>query len=154
MKAYDYLKFGADKFLHFIMRETPSPQMRNFILRFLGAKIGCNVVISYDFLLFDATKAYNLIIKDNASIGPRVTMITHADPTPSALVKLYPVIDKQIIIEEHVWIGANVTILPGVRIGRYSVIAAGSVVTKDVMPFTLVAGVPAKVIKNLSLPEC
>lgn len=153
MNAYNYLRFGADKFLHFIMRQTPSPEMRNYILRFLGAKIGYNVVISYDFLLFDATKAYNLIIEDNVSIGPRVTMITHADPTPSALVKLYPVIDKKIIVEENVWIGANVTILPGVRIGRYSAIAAGSVVTKEVTPFTLVAGVPAKVIKKLSMPE-
>lgn len=133
------------------MRNTPSPEMRNFILRYLGAKVDKSVKISYDFLLFDASKAYNLVIKENVAIGPRVTMITHSDPTPSELIKLYPIIDEQIIIEENVWIGANVTILPGVKIGRFSVVAAGSVVTADVMPFTLVAGVPAKLIKKLPL---
>lgn len=148
--TYEYLKFGINKFLHLIMRETPSPGMRNLILRFLGAKIDKSVQISYDFLLFDASKAHNLIIDKNVSIGPRATFITHADPSPSELVKLYPVIDKPIIIEENVWIGANVTILPGVRIGQFSIIAAGSIVTKDVLPFTVVAGVPAKRIKDLS----
>lgn len=53
-----------------------------------------------------------------------------------------------VTIEDNVWIGANVTILPGVVVGRGSVIAAGSVVTKSVPPNSLVAGVPAKVIKE------
>ena len=51
------------------------------------------------------------------------------------------------IIEEDVWFGANVTILKGVTIGRSSIIAAGAVVTKDVPPYSIVGGVPAKVIK-------
>jgi len=55
---------------------------------------------------------------------------------------------KAIIIEDHVWIGTRVTVLPGVVIGYGSVIAAGSVVTKNVPPESLVAGVPAKVIKE------
>jgi maltose O-acetyltransferase len=53
-----------------------------------------------------------------------------------------------IIIEDNVWIGANVTITDGVRIGKDSVIAANSVVTKDVAPFDIVGGVPAKIIRN------
>jgi len=150
---FDYLKLGINKLLHFLMRATPSPEMRNFILRFLGAKVDRSAKISYDFLLFDASKAYNLIIEKNAAIGPRVTIITHADPSPSKLVKLYPIIDKPVIIEENSWIGANVTILPGVRIGRFSIIAAGSVVTKNIKPFSLVAGVPAKTIKNIIFNE-
>jgi acetyltransferase-like isoleucine patch superfamily enzyme len=55
---------------------------------------------------------------------------------------------QPIAIEDHVWIGMNVTILKGVRVGRGAVIAAGSVVTRDVPPATLVGGVPAKIIKN------
>lgn len=55
---------------------------------------------------------------------------------------------KKIIIEENVWIGARVIVLPGVKIGRGSVIAAGAVVTKDVLPYSVVGGVPAKLIKK------
>jgi acetyltransferase-like isoleucine patch superfamily enzyme len=54
---------------------------------------------------------------------------------------------KEVIIEDNVWIAANVIILPGIHIGHDSVIAAGSVVVKDVPPQSLVGGNPAKVIK-------
>lgn len=53
-----------------------------------------------------------------------------------------------ILVEDHVWIGMNVTILKGVTIGEGSIIAAGSVVTKDIPPHSLAAGVPAKVVKT------
>lgn len=52
------------------------------------------------------------------------------------------------IIEEDVWIGANVTILKGVTIGKSSIIAAGALVIKDVPPYSIVGGVPAKFIKK------
>lgn len=55
---------------------------------------------------------------------------------------------KEVIIEKDVWIGANCIILPGVVIGEGAVIAAGSIVTKNVDPYTLVGGVPAKLIRN------
>ncbi len=58
-------------------------------------------------------------------------------------------VKKPIIIEDDVWIAAKATILKGVTIGRGSVIAAGAVVTKDVEPFTLVGGVPAKAIRKI-----
>jgi acetyltransferase-like isoleucine patch superfamily enzyme len=51
-----------------------------------------------------------------------------------------------VTIEDHVWIASRVTVLPGVRIGRGAVVASNSVVTKDVPPMTIVAGIPAKVI--------
>ena len=56
---------------------------------------------------------------------------------------------KKVTIEKRVWIGANVTILPGVTIGAYSVIGAGSVVNKDIPPGVVAVGVPAKVIKQI-----
>lgn len=57
-------------------------------------------------------------------------------------------LDKDVIIEEDVWIGANVTILAGVTVGIGATIAAGAVVTKDVPPYTIAGGVPAKSIKK------
>ena len=57
-------------------------------------------------------------------------------------------IEQPVIIEDDVWIGARVTILPGCRICKGSVIAAGAVVTRDVPPYTIVGGVPARFIKN------
>ena len=54
-----------------------------------------------------------------------------------------------VVIGDDVWIGANAVILPGVTIGRHSVVAAGAVVTKDVPDFTVVGGVPAKILKTL-----
>jgi acetyltransferase-like isoleucine patch superfamily enzyme len=55
-----------------------------------------------------------------------------------------------VTIEDDVWIGAKATVLKGVTVGRGAVVAAGAVVTSDVAPFTLVAGVPAKVVRELS----
>ena len=55
--------------------------------------------------------------------------------------------DEDVVIEKDVWIGCNVTILSGVNIGRGSVIAAGAVVTKDVPPYSICGGVPARFIK-------
>lgn len=113
----------------------------------------------------------NLILKDNAEINQecfllckgkitiginstiayRSVILTSANPnTPhNELGKVYPSIIEDIYIGDNVWIGAASVILPGVKIGDYSVVAAGSVVTKDVAPYSVVAGVPAKVIKML-----
>jgi acetyltransferase-like isoleucine patch superfamily enzyme len=59
--------------------------------------------------------------------------------------------DKPVIIEENVWIGANAVILPGVKIGKNSIVGAGSIVTKDVGENVIVAGNPARIIKRLDV---
>lgn len=56
-------------------------------------------------------------------------------------------------IGNHVWIGSNATVIPGVEIGDWSVVAAGAVVTKDVLPYTVVGGVPARIIKTIEKEE-
>jgi acetyltransferase-like isoleucine patch superfamily enzyme len=63
----------------------------------------------------------------------------------------YPHTSSPIVIEEGVWIGSRATVLGGVRIGRHAVVAAGSLVTRNVPPHCLVGGVPARVIKDLTL---
>ena len=60
---------------------------------------------------------------------------------------------KPIVIEENVWIGRDSRILKGVTVGKGSIVALGSIVTKDVPPYTIVAGNPAKVVKHLDRPE-
>ena len=68
------------------------------------------------------------------------------DQSPENRADLHP---APIVIEDHVWIGSNATILSGVTIGEGAIVGAGAVVTKDVLARTVVAGVPAKVIKNI-----
>ena len=72
-------------------------------------------------------------------IGKFVSCITEADK-PTGY-------DKDVVIESDVWIGSNVTILMGVTVGRGATIASGAVVNKDVPPYSIVGGVPARVIK-------
>jgi acetyltransferase-like isoleucine patch superfamily enzyme len=86
-----------------------------------------------------------ITIGDEALIGHNVVLATlNHDLTPSKRQNLHP---APIIIGKNVWVGANATVLPGVRIGDNAVIAAGAVVNKDVAPNTIVGGVPAKLIK-------
>lgn len=101
------------------------------------------------------TTGAKLIIKKHFIAGPNLTIITgdHHYIVGKFIddVKCTEKIsgnDKDVIIEEDVWCGANVTILKGVSIGRGTIVAAGSVVTKSCPPYSIIGGVPAKVIKK------
>ncbi|RAJ77308.1 acetyltransferase-like isoleucine patch superfamily enzyme [Chitinophaga dinghuensis] len=88
-----------------------------------------------------------ITIEDHALIGPKVNLITENHPLdPSDRRAL---VTKPILIKRNAWIGAAATILPGVTIGENAVVAAGSVVSKDVPDNVVVAGVPAKIIKTI-----
>ena len=65
----------------------------------------------------------------------------------------HPEDDQDVHIEDDVWIGTNTTLLKGVTVGRGAVVAAGALVTKDVPPYAIVGGVPAKVLKYRFTPE-
>lgn len=71
------------------------------------------------------------------------------DPTRPIIVQDY-VASRQVVLRRGCWIGANVTILPGVTIGENAVVGAGSIVTRDVPPRTVVAGNPARVIREIA----
>ena len=93
-----------------------------------------------------------LTIGKNCSIAQSVLIMTDSGPNASPeLQKAYPIISGPVTIENDVWIGAGVVILPNVTIGKFSVIAANSVVTKDVHEYTVVGGTPAKFIKKVVL---
>lgn len=84
-----------------------------------------------------------LIIGDNVNLGSHVTIYTreHDVNSPS-----FTETGSQVILENYCWVSSHVIILPGVTIGEGAVVAAGSVVTKDVKPYNIVAGVPARKI--------
>lgn len=83
-------------------------------------------------------------------IGPNVGFFTwnHGHSDPDKPIKQQGFILKPIVVEDDVWIGNNATILQGVTIGAHSIIGAGAVVTKDVPLYSIVGGVPAKLIKD------
>ena len=88
-----------------------------------------------------------ITIGDGALIGHNVVLATlNHDFSPEKRSTMHP---APIIIGKNVWIGANATVVPGVKIGNGAVIAAGAVVTKDIPENSVAAGVPAKVIKYL-----
>jgi acetyltransferase-like isoleucine patch superfamily enzyme len=104
--------------------------------------IGKNVFINHACSFLDMG---GITIEDNVLIGPKVNLITENHPLdPSNRTSL---IATAIVVKRNAWIGAAATILPGVTIGENAVVAAGALVSKDVAPNTVVAGVPAKMVK-------
>lgn len=88
-----------------------------------------------------------ITIQDGALIGHNVVLATlNHDVNPNKRSTLHP---APIVIGRNVWIGSNATIVPGVTIGDGAIVAAGAVVAKDVPANTIVAGVPAKVIRQI-----
>lgn len=110
-------------------------------------KIGNNVGISPHFTLFVRG---SVSIGDDVIVGPNVTIIAenHRFDDLNVPIRIQGAKRTGINIGNNVWIGASATILDGVTIGNGSIIAAGAVVTKDVEPFSIVGGVPAKLIKQ------
>jgi acetyltransferase-like isoleucine patch superfamily enzyme len=112
-----------------------------------GAKIGNGVTIKNNVLIWKG-----IHIADYVFIGPNVVFTNDRSPRSSRmpLMKQKALSEKdwlvETFVEEGSSIGANATILPGIRLGRYCMVGAGSVVTKDVEPFALVAGNPARVV--------
>jgi acetyltransferase-like isoleucine patch superfamily enzyme len=107
-----------------------------------GLKIGNNTVINGKSRLDNRG---GITIGNNVSISQEVLILTadHDLDSPDFAGRNAPV-----IIEDYAWIGTRVIILPGCVIGKGAVIAAGALVTKSVEPFAVMAGVPAKLIKN------
>ncbi len=109
-----------------------------------NTKIGKNSFIQQCCTFFDRG---GITIGNNVFIGPKVNLITlNHDINPNNRSTTYC---KPITIEDNVWIGINSTILPGIKIGKNSIVGANSVVTKDVPENVVVAGNPARIIKNI-----
>jgi acetyltransferase-like isoleucine patch superfamily enzyme len=107
--------------------------------------VGRNVFINQNCTFYDLG---GLDIADDVMIGPNVNIITAGHPLEPSRRRA-ATIGTPIVIERNVWIAAGATIIGGVTVGENSVVAAGSVVTKDVPPNTLVGGNPARTIRSI-----
>jgi len=129
------------------------PGWRLTLLRWCGVRIGRDVYIADDFIIVEELGGTDQVsLGDRVSIAPRVTLVTSSHANNSRIRAVAPVARGPVTIEEDAWIGAGAVILPGVRIGRGAVVGANSVVTEDVPPLTVVAGLPARPIRQLPPP--
>ena len=164
----DYLIHGVYFLLYGVVKYIPSP-IGDFLRRWISypflkktgkVRLYEGVTIWYPYrIALGRNVSINewgylsgfggLTIGDNVRIGHRCSFITSAHVSEALDVPICQqgLSAAPIHIEENVWIGCNVTILPGVTIGNDAIIAAGAVVAKDVAAFAIVGGVPAKLIK-------
>jgi acetyltransferase-like isoleucine patch superfamily enzyme len=125
------------------------PNVRIWIHRIRGVKIGNDSLIGLDVLLDNVFPNF-IKIGNNVSIAGRNYVLCHSNPYSH----FYPNLESYVapvVIEDHAWIAVGAIILPGVTIGKGSIVMAGAVVTENVAPYTVVGGIPAKFIKNVSL---
>jgi maltose O-acetyltransferase len=148
-------------------KELGGDVLRSFVCRFIFRKLGKDAVVKRNVSFGRGNKislginsyigedSYlnihdDIIIGANVMIGPQVMILTgnHSFSDISRPMCEQPSIGLSVIIKDNVWIGARSIILPGVMIGEGAVIGAGSVVTKDIGELSVVAGNPARLIRN------
>lgn len=144
------LRRGYKRLLKLLAKHTPGYNARCRLLRMAGYKIGGRVYIGEDLIIVDELDDRAMVrIGDRVAIAPRVTLVVSSHPNFSRIRPFVKCVHGYIEIGDDAWIGTGCIILPDVRIGKGAVVGAGSVVTKDVPDFAVVAGVPAKPIKKL-----
>ena len=109
--------------------------------------LGNNVYVNFNLTLVDDTHIY---IGNNVMIGPNVTIATAGHPIEPILREQITQFNIPVTIGDNVWIGAQCVILPGVSIGKNSVIGAGSIVTKDIPTNVVAMGNPCRVSREIN----
>ena len=108
--------------------------------------VGDRTFVNFGLVALDVAK---IEIGDDVQFGPNVQLLTPTHPTEAELRRAKWEAASPITIENNVWVGGGAIVLPGVNVGENSIVGAGSVVTKDVPPNTLVVGNPARVVRRL-----
>jgi len=110
-------------------------------------RIGARSFVNYGLVALDVAP---IVIGDDVRIGPNVQLLPPTHPLEAEARKAGWEGGRPIEIHDNVWIGGGAMVLPGVTIGRNSVVGAGAVVTRDVPPDVLVLGNPARVVRRLA----
>lgn len=134
-------QFGVDNYI-----ETPMHASWGCKYVYFGNHIYAN----FNLTLIDDCEIY---IDDYVMIGPNVTISAGTHPIDTALRRKKAQYNVPVHIEENVWIGANSVILPGVRIGKNTIIGAGSVVTKDIPNNVIAAGSPCRILRKITAQD-
>lgn len=142
------------------------------ILARYGAQIGDDVIVSRNLKIENSYNGYKnlsigqksyigfetlfdltgqITIEEYVTLAPRCTILTHQDVGDRPLAKIFKPTKEHTILRKGCWIGAGVIILGGIEVGENAVIGAGSVVTSNIEPFSVYAGVPARLIKRLNI---
>ena len=140
-----------DYILQAISRVVPYSGLRVWLHKRRGVKIGKKVHIGPMVTIDDVYPNF-VVIEDGVSIAGQNFILTH-NKALEYHKHLSEAFLGPVIIKKNAWVAIGVIILPGVTIGEGSIVASGSVVTKDVPPNTLVGGVPAKVLKEFEMKD-
>lgn len=153
----NHTEIMPNRFIKWLANFYPDARIRKMYFRKLGVVMGENTYanLGMRIAINEVSDQPKIIIGDNVSIAPNVIFVAESSANNGREINSIDYVrDKltvngKIIVEDEVWIGANVTILPNVRVGRCSVIGAGSVVVHDVEPYAIYVGVPARKIRDL-----
>ena len=137
---------------------------RAILCRLMIKKCGKNIIVErgawfgYDLEIGDYSglglnarlDGPEIVIGNNVLMGPDVMILTgiHKHDDITIPIQAQGIETAPVIIEDDVWIGTRAILLPGIRIGRSSIIGAGAVVAKDVPPFSIAVGNPAKIVRK------
>jgi acetyltransferase-like isoleucine patch superfamily enzyme len=133
--------------LDLLARHVPSNALRIRLQRAKGVKIGRGVFLGYDAQL-DPSYPELVEIEDFARIGLATLILAHSRPG-EAWMKHMGEHKAPVRIKRHAAVYSGAIVTPGVTVGEYAIVMEGAVVTEDVPPYTVVAGAPARVIKEL-----
>lgn len=141
------------KVLRWLGSHHPDNRTRITFFELTNVLVGEDSVLNAHLTISDGYLPLVRIGK-RVAISPHVTIVAQSAPNNSQLRTLERVASTMIVeaavtIEDDAWIGAGAVILPGVTVGRMSIVGAGAVVTKNVPPFSVVAGVPAVIVRRL-----
>jgi acetyltransferase-like isoleucine patch superfamily enzyme len=148
-------KFLRLKLLNYLLERLayncPFNSWRIKFHKWRGVVIGKNVMIGLQVTLDHSYPEY-ITIEDDVSLAGNNYVLTHSNPYPH-FKNVFESFAAPVTIKKGAWIGIGAMILPEVTVGEYAVIAAGSVVTKNIPEKVIAGGIPAKVIKEIDLGE-
>ncbi|MFH1927469.1 MAG: acyltransferase [Chloroflexota bacterium] len=147
------MRATAKTVLKLLVRQMPFRQLRSAMLRLCGYAVGRCVYLGEELIIIDEPSDWGMVdIGDRAAISPRVTLVASSRPNHSRIAPYAPVGHGPIVIGSDAWLGTGVVVLPNVTIGEGAIVGANSVVIKDVAPYSIVAGSPARVIGEVRVP--